>query len=159
MANPPMWLSVWPVSKWVSVISKSTNFSPTCEWCARPKIVTLLAIWNVPEGEKYLHCPWRAATEVHACDVDVSSFWNVTELAQIHRHWNVAPVDSHYVTLAFNLRPAISEMAVSSAWERQCRFLTFKRPSLMHMHIKTPPKIHSIYLRNKKFTAYWRLAA
>jgi len=121
-----MWLSVRPVSKRVPVISKSTIFSPTRERCARTKIVTPLAIWNVPEGDKHLHCPWRAATEVHACDVDISSFWNVTELAHIHRHWNVAPVDSHYIALAFQLRPAISDMVVSSAWEQQCRFLNLK---------------------------------
>ena len=151
MANLSMWLSVRPVSKRVSVNSMSTNFSPTRERCARPKIVTLLAIWNLPEGEEYLHWPWRAATEVHACNVDVSSFWNVTELAQIHRYWNVAPVHSHYVALSFHLRPAVSDMAVSSAWERQCGFLTFKGPALMRMHVKnTPPPKNSFCIFRKQ---------
>lgn len=44
MVNPCMWLSVRPVSKQVSVISKSTNFSPTHERCARPK--KLLHTWQ-----------------------------------------------------------------------------------------------------------------
>ena len=144
-----MWLSIRPVSKQVSLIAVSTNFPPTRERCAKPIIVTLLAIWNVPEGEKHLHCPWRAATEVHACDVDVSSFWNVMELAQIHRHWNVAPVDSHYVALTFHLRTAISDMAVSSAWKRQCSFWTFKGPSLTGMHVKNTPK-NSFYVFRKQ---------
>jgi hypothetical protein len=48
------------------------------------------------------------------------------------------------------LRPAISDMAVSSAWERQCSFLTFKGPSLMRMHIKKHPPKFNLYIEETR---------
>lgn len=78
------------------------------------KIINHFQARCISGGNKYLHCLWQGVTEVDVCNIDLSDFWNFTELSEIHCHWAVAPVDSHHIAPAFLSRPANSIIIIST---------------------------------------------